>query len=102
MYGKYGRAWLRALREAKPDLLQELERDGSLARLVQERDELAANEEDQQLSAMLQESPMPDGPPLARAEHHARLRRRAEEITMYHMLEELAVPAAESQDDGVA
>jgi hypothetical protein len=96
MLGRYGRRWVEALRNVKPELARSLEEDATLETYAQQAAETAEREEDQLLSAMLQQSPLPDGPPLARVEHHARLRRRAEEIATAHLLEEFE--ESDSQD----
>ncbi len=88
-----------------PSLAKTLERNGSLEATARDKERLAETEEEQLLSAMLERSPLPNDPPLARVEHYARLRRRAEEIAQAHLLEEIEASAgpdtsAEAQTDG--
>jgi hypothetical protein len=88
--GRYGRMWLRVAKQARPDLIKELEQNWDLETVAVSLGESAQREEESLLSAMLQQDPPPDDPPLARVAHHARLRRRAEEIATHHLLETLA------------
>jgi hypothetical protein len=88
--GRYATMWLDALRRSSPETYRSLEREGSLQRLAitAEQSALAAGES--LFGAMLKSDPLPDGPPMARVEHAARLQRRAEEIAQAHLLEPFA------------
>ena len=90
MSGRYSRMWLDALKRSSPETHRTLEREGTLQRLATDAARGAIAEEEQLLSAMLAKSPLPDGPPMARVEHHASLRRRAQEIAQSHLLEPFA------------
>jgi len=104
MLGRYGRMWLDALKRSAPEAHRTLKHDGTLMTLAQENEQMAESEEEQLLSDMLQQSPLPDGPPLARVEHFASLQRRAQEIAQSHLLEPFAAFDAQalSEDETTA
>jgi hypothetical protein len=89
MPGYYARTFLRAMREAKPELEQELKRSGDLGRILGQIDRSAPEQEESLFAELLHRNPLPEFP-VERIAKADQLRRQSREITLASVLEPLA------------